>query len=181
MALRVCCVPTVLRSYKKLCTGRIHVPTMKPLDWNSTIYSVWWNRKAQDVVKRAYNYNFSTTFAWNQTAPDEPKWRANPCFYCGFALFCNFHSSTRLPLLASALSLLYAYMESPSWPHLPPLRRNRWGKHPLVVSRPLAELWRCPKQIPYNPGTSIFCLALAQRHRFTSCPAIGRGGTLCSL
>ena len=32
MALRVCCVPTVLRSYKKLCTGRIHVPTMKPLD-----------------------------------------------------------------------------------------------------------------------------------------------------
>ena len=32
MALRVCCVPTVLRSFKKLCAGRIHVPTMKPLD-----------------------------------------------------------------------------------------------------------------------------------------------------
>lgn len=32
MALRMCCVPTVLRSYKKLRTGRIHVPTMKPLD-----------------------------------------------------------------------------------------------------------------------------------------------------
>lgn len=28
MALRVCCVPTVLRSYKKLCTGRIHVSPM---------------------------------------------------------------------------------------------------------------------------------------------------------
>ena len=136
-------------------------------------------------MKEAYNHNFFTTFSQllleirrHQTGQNKGQIRA---FNCGFALFCNFHSSTRLPLLASALSLLYAYMESPSWPHLPPLRRNRWGRYPLVVARPLAELWRCPKQIPYNPGTSIFCLALAQRHRFTSCPAIDRGGTLCSL
>ena len=31
MALRMCCVPTVLRSYKKLRTGRIHDLFMSPI------------------------------------------------------------------------------------------------------------------------------------------------------
>ncbi len=28
-------------------------------------------------------------------------------FLCGFALFCNFHISTKLPLIASAFSLMF--------------------------------------------------------------------------
>ena len=50
MALRVCCVPTVLRSYKKLCTGRIHVPTMKPLDMPKAAKPAEQAPKAAEVI-----------------------------------------------------------------------------------------------------------------------------------
>ena len=40
MALCVCCVPTVLRSFKKLCAGRIHVPTQQILNMGPVYYEI---------------------------------------------------------------------------------------------------------------------------------------------